>query len=84
MQLSFKRAYERQTDFTARKLSDLREGEAGVIEAIDLPGDFATRLMELISPRASWNSAFCRARPLPRLDALPAATRASFKSTAPK
>ena len=30
-----------------RRLADLREGEAAVIEHIDLPPDFATRLMEL-------------------------------------
>jgi Fe2+ transport system protein FeoA len=30
-----------------RRLVDLREGEAAVIEHIDLPDDFATRLMEL-------------------------------------
>ena len=47
MQLSFKRAYERPSNFAARKLADLREGEAGVIEHIDLPNDLATRLMEL-------------------------------------
>jgi ferrous iron transport protein A len=38
MQLSFK---------SARKLADLREGEAGVIERIELPHDLAMRLMEL-------------------------------------
>jgi ferrous iron transport protein A len=39
MQLSFKSG--------GRKLADLREGEAGVIERIELPEDLALRLMEL-------------------------------------
>lgn len=30
-----------------RRLADLREGETAVIDRIDLPVDFATRLMEL-------------------------------------
>jgi len=30
-----------------RRLADLREGEAAILEQIDLPVDFATRLMEL-------------------------------------
>jgi ferrous iron transport protein A len=30
-----------------RRLADLQEGEAAIIEHIDLPADFATRLMEL-------------------------------------
>ena len=30
-----------------RRLADLREGEAGILDRIDLPADFATRLMEL-------------------------------------
>ena len=47
MQLSFKRARQRSGPATGRKLADLLEGEAGVIESIDLPADLATRLMEL-------------------------------------
>jgi ferrous iron transport protein A len=39
MQLSFKSE--------TRKLADLREGETGVIERIELPDDLAMRLMEL-------------------------------------
>ena len=30
-----------------RRLADLREGEAAILDSIDLPADFATRLMEL-------------------------------------
>jgi ferrous iron transport protein A len=30
-----------------RRLADLREGEAAILDHIDLPADFATRLMEL-------------------------------------
>lgn len=45
MQLSFKSADAPKA--VNRRLADLREGEAGVIEHIDLPGDLATRLMEL-------------------------------------
>jgi ferrous iron transport protein A len=47
MQLSFKRAPQRPDGFVNRKLADLREGEAGIIESIELPVDLATRLMEL-------------------------------------
>jgi ferrous iron transport protein A len=45
MQLSFKRVESKSDGI--RKLADLREGEAGVIESIQLPHDLATRLMEL-------------------------------------
>ena len=50
MQLSFKKAKRGPVSASAnahRKLADLREGEAGVIERIDLRGDLALRLMEL-------------------------------------
>lgn len=55
MQLSFKRgstrasrAAERQSATGApRKLAELREGQQGTIERLDLPEDVATRLMEL-------------------------------------
>ena len=52
MQLSFnRRASVRAAAVAASKtlrcLADLREGEAAIIEHIDLPTDFATRLMEL-------------------------------------
>lgn len=43
-----------------RRLADLREGEAGIIELIDLPADFATRLMELgFLPGMSVTAARC-------------------------
>src|SRR5688572_3281216 len=46
MQLSFKK--QRNPSVAGRKrLADLREGEAGVIEQMDLPTDVALRLMEL-------------------------------------
>jgi len=32
---------------SVRRLADLREGEAAIIDSIDLPVEFATRLMEL-------------------------------------
>jgi len=44
MQLSFKKGTVRQTD---RTLADLRENEEGMVERLDLPNDFAHRLMEL-------------------------------------
>jgi ferrous iron transport protein A len=52
MQLSFNRrvstrAAAAAASNTSRRLADLREGEAAIIEHIDLPTDFATRLMEL-------------------------------------
>ena len=52
MQLSFnRRASVRAAAAAAanpsRRLADLREGEAAILEHIDLPTDFATRLMEL-------------------------------------
>lgn len=49
MQLSFKsgkRRASRQAD-SPIKLADLREGEAAIIEQIDLSGELALRLMEL-------------------------------------
>ena len=48
MQLSFKKAGALDAPaVSGRRLADLREGEAGVIEHIDLPAEFAMRLMEL-------------------------------------
>jgi ferrous iron transport protein A len=59
MQLSVKRAFEHSAG-VARKLTDLREGEAGVIERIELPDDFANRLMELgFLPGSSVTAARC-------------------------
>jgi Fe2+ transport system protein FeoA len=45
MQLSFNSGA--QVDASRRRLADLRAGEAGVIERIELPDEMATRLMEL-------------------------------------
>jgi ferrous iron transport protein A len=60
MQLSFKRALEPSPQTGVRKLADLREGEAGVIDRIDLPADLATRLMELgFLPGSSVTAARC-------------------------
>jgi len=43
-----------------RRLADLREGEAAIIDSIDLPADFATRLMELgFLPGMSVTAARC-------------------------
>ena len=43
-----------------RRLADLLEGEAGVLESIDLPADFALRLMELgFIPGMSVTAARC-------------------------
>lgn len=53
MQLSFNKRARRAALPSAkagtplRRLADLREGEAAILDRIDLPGDFATRLMEL-------------------------------------
>lgn len=42
-----RRRRRRGARFTPVTLADLREGEAGVVEALDLPEDVAHRLMEL-------------------------------------
>ena len=48
MQLSFKRKSARPARAGApRKLAELREGQQGTIDRLDLPEDVATRLMEL-------------------------------------
>lgn len=47
MQVSFNNAAAVKATSPTRRLADLREGEAAVIESIDLPADFALRLMEL-------------------------------------
>jgi ferrous iron transport protein A len=67
MQLSFNRGVSAQAAVAAsveppvkRRLADLREGEAAVIESIDLPDEFATRLMELgFLPGMSVTAARC-------------------------
>ncbi len=42
MQLSFKKGSERK-----RRLAELKAGETGVLESLELPDDVARRLMEL-------------------------------------
>ena len=65
MQLSFNRGASAHAATGAptpplRRFADLREGEAGIIEHIDLPTDFATRLMELgFLPGISVTAARC-------------------------
>jgi ferrous iron transport protein A len=62
MQLSVKRRRASETPAAIRRrfLSDLLEGEAGIIERIDLPEDLATRLMELgFLPGSSVTAARC-------------------------
>jgi Fe2+ transport system protein FeoA len=44
MQLSFKNGTRRHRH---RTLADLHDGEEALVDRIDLPSDFATRLMEL-------------------------------------
>jgi ferrous iron transport protein A len=79
MQLSFKRAPE----VHARKLADLREGEAGVIDRIDLPADFATRLMELgFLPGSSVTAARCAPGGDPRVFRVDGSEVALRKDTA--
>ncbi len=45
MQLSFKKRRKRRS--MAARLTELREGETGVLDRLDLPEEQATRLMEL-------------------------------------
>jgi Fe2+ transport system protein FeoA len=66
MQLSFNRSGSSRAAAAAavsgpvRRLADLREGEVAIIEHIDLPADFATRLMELgFLPGMSVTAARC-------------------------
>lgn len=49
LQLSFKNgpAVDRAGSGRRRRLADLRTGETGVLDALDLPDDVAQRLMEL-------------------------------------
>jgi ferrous iron transport protein A len=47
MQLSVKSARPQPGSDGPRRLVDLRQDEAGIIERIELPEDLATRLMEL-------------------------------------
>ena len=65
MQLSFNRsgsarAAAASASGPVRRLVDLREGEAAILDHIDLPADFATRLMELgFLPGMSVTAAHC-------------------------
>ena len=64
MQLSFNRSGSARAAAAAsgsvRRLADLSEGEVAIIEHIDLPADFATRLMELgFLPGMSVTAARC-------------------------
>ena len=60
MQLSFKRRHVEAGPIGRRLLADLREGEAGVIDRIELPEDLASRLMELgFLPGSSVTAARC-------------------------
>ena len=60
MQLGFKRRPAEAAAFGRRLLADLREGEAGVIDRIELPDDLASRLMELgFLPGSSVTAARC-------------------------
>jgi ferrous iron transport protein A len=64
MQLSFNRSGSARAAAAAsgsvRRLADLNEGEVAIIEHIDLPADFATRLMELgFLPGMSVTAARC-------------------------
>jgi ferrous iron transport protein A len=82
MQLSVKRAFERSAG-VSRKLADLREGEAGVIERIDLPNDFANRLMELgFLPGSSVTAARCAPGGDPRVFRVDGSEIALRKDTA--
>jgi ferrous iron transport protein A len=83
MQLSVKR--DRQSSGLAahRKLADLREGEAGVIERIELPDDLATRLMELgFLPGSSVTAARCAPGGDPRVFRVDGSEIALRKDTA--
>ena len=60
MQLTFKRRQSEPAAVRRPILADLREGEAGVIERLDLPEEVATRLMELgFLPGSSVTAARC-------------------------
>jgi Fe2+ transport system protein FeoA len=61
MQLSFNKAAAAPAVAPClRRLADLLEGEAAVLESIDLPDDFALRLMELgFIPGMSVTAARC-------------------------
>ena len=83
MQLSVNRAVERSATGGSRKLADLREGEAGVIERIDLPNDFAERLMELgFLPGSSVTAARCAPGGDPRVFRVDGSEIALRKDTA--
>ena len=83
MQLSVKRAGRRSNGSLLRKLADLREGEAGVIDRIELPEDLATRLMELgFLPGSSVTAARCAPGGDPRVFRVDGSEIALRKDTA--
>jgi Fe2+ transport system protein FeoA len=66
-----------------RRLADLREGEAAIIDHIDLPADFATRLMELgFLPGMSVTAARCAPGGDPRVFRVDGSEVALRKETA--
>ncbi len=83
MQLSVKRAHEHSSGALLRKLADLREGEAGVIDRLELPEDLATRLMELgFLPGSSVTAARCAPGGDPRVFRVDGSEIALRKDTA--
>jgi ferrous iron transport protein A len=83
MQLSVKRAPQHSGGAGHRKLADLREGEAGVIERIELPDDLAMRLMELgFLPGSSVTAARCAPGGDPRVFRVDGSEIALRKDTA--
>jgi ferrous iron transport protein A len=89
MQLSFNKGAAQVAAATAvattqlRRLADLREGEAAIIDHIDLPADFATRLMELgFLPGMSVTAARCAPGGDPRVFRVDGSEVALRKETA--
>ncbi len=83
MQLNVKRARQHPPVSLLRKLADLREGEAGVIDRIELPEDLATRLMELgFLPGSSVTAARCAPGGDPRVFRVDGSEIALRKDTA--
>ena len=85
MQLSVKKVKPNGAadSFGTRKLADLREGEAGVIEQIHLREDLALRLMELgFVPGTSVTAACCAPGGDPRVFRVDGSEVALRKETA--
>jgi ferrous iron transport protein A len=88
MQLSFNKGAAAQAAAAIaptplRRLADLREGEAAIIDSIDLPADFATRLMELgFLPGMSVTAARCAPGGDPRVFRVDGSEVALRKETA--